>query len=304
VRRILAVPYGTDDLRTAIALHDLHGAPMCTWLMDDQNVAESQVPDSLMLELLQKSQLRLAISAEIRDAYEAKYGMRFGVVPPLVPAHRICPIVKTSSTDRCRNNRGAIAGNIWSGAWLDVLRVAAKGCGLELDWFCPRGTRFMTATPAELAADGITFRGAVSEDELVSDVRERPFVVVPSGTLDANDDHPAISRMSLPSRITFVLAATNTPMLVLGSPETGAARFVVQRGIGITAPYEPSAIRKAVEHLLDPLVQQQMRERAASMASSFTTTGVREWLWRSLALGEPADDRFEVLFPRGGRIRT
>ena len=301
VHRILTVPYGTDDVRTAIALHDLHGAPMCTWVMDGQNVAESHVPDSLMSELLRKSRLRLAISPEIRDAYEAKYGVPFGVVPPLVPPHRIHPIPRVPSAEQLRPDRGAVAGHVWSGAWLDLLRSCVRRSGLRVDWFCPGGTRFMNATPAEVAADGIRFHGAVPEDELVRDLRERPFVVVPSGTLDERDDRPAISRMSLPSRITFVLAATNTPMLVLGHPDTAAARFVVNRGVGLCAPYDPDAIAAAVDRLLDPGEQRRMRERAAAMAPSFSTTGVREWLWRSLTLGEPADHRFEALFPREAR---
>jgi hypothetical protein len=141
----------------------------------------------------------------------------------------------------------------------------------------------------------------VPKDELVRDLRQRPFVVVPSGTLDERDDRPGISKMSLPSQITFVLAATNTPMLVLGNAGTAAARFVVHRGVGVCAPNEGAAISAAVDRLLDPDEQRRMRERAAAMAPLFSTAGSREWLWRSLALGEPADDRFEKLHPREAR---
>jgi hypothetical protein len=298
IRRILAIPFCTDDLLTAIALRDIHGVPMCTWIMDDQNIAENHVPDSLMRELLQKSRLRLGISAEIRDAYQAKYRVPFWVVPPLVASHRICTVPTVPPADRLRADRGAVVGNIWGAAWLDLLRSVVSRSGIRVDWFCPGGARFMTATPEEIAADGITFRGAVPEDEFVRDLRQRPFVVVPSGTLDEHDDRPAFSRMSLPSRITFVLAATGTPVLVLGHPQTAAARFVVNMGVGLSAAYEPAEIAAAAATLLDPTEQARMRQRAAALAPSLSTAGAREWLWRSLALGEVADERFEALFPR------
>jgi hypothetical protein len=251
-----------------------------------------------MRELLQKSRLRLGISAEIRDAYQAKYRVPFWVVPPLVPSHRICTVPHVPPADRLRADRGAVVGNIWGAAWLDLLRSVVSRSGIRVDWFCPGGTRFMTVTPEEIAGDGITFRGAVPEDEFVRDLRQRPFVVVPSGTLDEHDDRPAFSRMSLPSRITFVLAAAGTPVLVLGHPQTAAARFVVRMGVGLSAAYEPAEIAAAVATLLDPTEQARMRQRAAALAPSLSTTGAREWLWRSLALGEVADERFEALFPR------
>src|SRR5579883_1643063 len=65
VRRILCVPYFPDDVLNAVALKDLYGVPMCTYLMDDQNVLTSGIPDRWMEELLKKSSLRLAISQEL-----------------------------------------------------------------------------------------------------------------------------------------------------------------------------------------------------------------------------------------------
>src|SRR5262249_26155856 len=89
VRRVIAVPYFRDDAWTAIALHDLLGVPLCTYLMDDANVFASGIPDELMRELLEKSDLRLVISAEMRDAYEVKYRLKCHIVPPVVRADLI-----------------------------------------------------------------------------------------------------------------------------------------------------------------------------------------------------------------------
>jgi hypothetical protein len=35
-------------VRTAIAIKEIYGVPMCTYIMDDQNVCTSEIPDELM----------------------------------------------------------------------------------------------------------------------------------------------------------------------------------------------------------------------------------------------------------------
>jgi hypothetical protein len=303
VARVLACPYFPDDARTAVAIADLHGAPMCAWLMDDQNVVEHGIPDEVMRELLERSRVRFAISSEMRDAYEAKYGLAFGVLPPTVSPHLVQETPLELPT--LRAERGAIVGNVWGQRWLDLLRRGVRGAGLRLDWFCNSGARWLKASEAELAADGIVARGALAtEEELKRELGARPFAVVPSGTLDEMDDRRAIATLSLPSRIVFLVAAANTPVLVVGSRETAASRFVEGCGLGTTASYEPRDIAAAVARLLDPTTQRAIRARAARLAPSFCSAGLREWLWRSLEAGEPADRRFDDLFPRTRPARS
>src|SRR6516225_5888978 len=69
VRRVLCVPFLPDELMTAIALKELFNAPLCMFLMDDNNVHARGIGDDLMREALEKASLRLAISPELRDAY-------------------------------------------------------------------------------------------------------------------------------------------------------------------------------------------------------------------------------------------
>src|SRR5204863_852266 len=111
-------------------------------------------------------------------------------------------------------------------------------------------------------------------------------------------DRRAIATLSLPSRIIFLAAAANTPVLVLGSGETAAARFVKKFGVGLSAPYESAAIAAAIAQLLEPSTQREMRARAAELAPSFSSAGLSDWLWRSMEAGRPVDDHFEELFPR------
>src|SRR5262249_44145733 len=84
IGRVLCVPFHSDELITAIALKELFNAPLCTYIMDDNNICARGIPDELMREALAKSNLRLAISPEMRDAYENKYNLKFWVLPPVV----------------------------------------------------------------------------------------------------------------------------------------------------------------------------------------------------------------------------
>jgi hypothetical protein len=260
--------------------------------MDDQNLLERGIPDVLLGELLEKSRLRLAISPELRAAYEERYGCRFALAPPVVPAALVRgePMAAPAPA-----GRGLIVGNIWGRRWLELLRRTVRSSGVELDWTSPSGYRYEQFEADALAEDGIFPQGLVEQPAYLERLRACPYVVVPSGTLDAQDDRPSLSRFSLPSRMTFVLAVCHAPMIVLGSPETAAARFVTSLGVGRVVPYETAAFRAAVSEIGTPEVQRGLRARAAELAPRFSSQGVREWLWRSLEAGGPADDRFERL---------
>jgi hypothetical protein len=293
VARILCVPFFPADVLNALALHERHGAPLCTWLMDDQNVEAAGIPDHLMAELLAQSRLRLAISPELRDGYAAKFGLPLGVVPPLVAAAH----VRVAPSPRSPTGRGLVIGNLWGRAWYEDLRRAVREAGLALDWCSPSGLHSYWAglDPAALEADGIQPLGTLPEAALVERLRAAPFVVVPTGTLDGRDDHRCLTRFSLPSRIMFAIAAAQVPVIVLGSGEAAAARFVVRAGVGVTAPYEAEALRRAVDEVTRPAVARRLQERAAALAPGLSAAGAAAWLWDSLAAGRPIDDRYERL---------
>jgi hypothetical protein len=116
--------------------------------------------------------------------------------------------------------------------------------------------------------------------------------------LDESDDRRFIAQLSLPSRIPYMMAVSQIPILVLGSRDTGAAHFVEQFGIGVVAGYERKAFVEAVDYITRPEVNLEMRRKALALAGRFTDVGVAEWIWQSLALGEPLDGRYEDLMPR------
>jgi hypothetical protein len=295
VHRMLAIPYYPDDVRTALALKDVHAPALCTYLMDDRNIEARGIPDGLLRELLVRSDLRLAISAELREAYQAKFGVRLWVLPPVAPAKLVLPRPTVPPGEVLGARRGVMVGNVWGAHWLERLCEVVRGAGVELDWYNNAGLTQPGLTARKLADAGVFLRGAAPEPELNRILRGCAWVVVPSGTLDAADTHRFIARFSLPSRIPYVLATSHAPLLVLGHPETAAARFVRATGIGLAIPYDPSALRDAAAALADSAVQARIRACAAALAPRFSSEGVREWLWRSLEAHTAIDDRFERL---------
>jgi len=300
VGRILAVPYYPADVLNALAIHELTGAPLAVYLMDDQNIAAGGIPDELMRRLLDRAALRLAISPELAAAYEAKYGVKFWLMPPVVPSRLILdrplPAAEVLATPR----RGVILGNIWGQRWLDKLRETVRDTGIRLAWHSTNHLRYLTGSAEELAADGIDIpAGAPLPDpELVDALRRTAFAVVPTGTLGEDDDRRFIALLSLPSRIPFLLATAHLPVLVVGHEHTAAARFVQDLGIGMVTPYDRARFAETVEAMTEPATNLRLRRRALAWAARFTDVGAAEWIWQSLERGEAFDLRYEDFMRR------
>ncbi len=172
---------------------------------------------------------------------------------------------------------------------------------MTLHWYCHGDARCTALDDGEaMAGDSIIFHGTLPDEALIEVLRQSWFVVVPSGDLHESDDRRHIARLSLPSRIPYVLATSHSPILVLGDRMTGAARFVEQFGVGVAAPYERGAFLRAVESILQPETNLAMRRRAAELSGRFTDSGAADWLWDSLVYGAPADRRYEDLMPEEG----
>ena len=298
VRRVLCVPFLPDELTTAIVLTELFSAPLCIYLMDDNNVHARGVPDELMREALNKASLRLAISPEMRDAYEKKYNLKFWVVPPIVSKGDPPAVPRQPSGEHLESRTGVLVGNLWSRKWLSELRRAVKEAGIPLHWYGNTRASWLKVTSLDLQQDGILDCGFLPEPELSERVRQYPYAIIPSGRLDADDDRPEIGRLSLPTRMPYLLATANTPMIVLGSPETGAAGFVNRFNVGQTVPYDGARLREAVADICRPEKQLAFRRAASRHARTFSGKGMADWIWNSIERGEPSDDRFEAAFQR------
>lgn len=304
VQAVYSVPYTVEDLLLAMAVSDVSGAPLCLWEMDDQCVALPRIPRLLMQEVLEKCRLRLATHAELRDAYEDAFGLPFGILPAVVPAHLVRPGVASCAAP---DASGALLGSVWSRKWLDVLADLLSRVGETLDWYGNHRAPGLRLEETELAGMPLRAHGVVAEPALADAIVRHPFVVVPTDALDGPPtEYTAVAQLSLPGRILFAVASAQTPVLVVGSDRTAAAAFVRHHGIGRVVPYDRSAFAEAVAELRRPDVQAEMRARAAKLAPAFSDAGVTEWLDASVKSGRPWDDRFERAFapsrlPRDGQ---
>jgi FkbM family methyltransferase len=299
VRRVLCVPFYADDCWNAIALHDLFGAPLCTYVMDDHNIHSSGIGDDLLSELIAKSDLCLAISPELRNAYEMKFRTKFHVVPPVVDPRLIHDGPALTPGRMFPPRTGVLVGNIWNPHWLTRLRAAVRGAGLTLHWY----TNALSATGGcgreELERDGIVPCGSRPEGELADLLKRYYFAVVPSGCLDESDVTLSIARLSLPSRMPFILAGSHTPQIVVGHSETAAARFVQRLGVGERVDYDATELAACVDRCVTAEAQERMRGNAAGAAAQFSSEGLADWIWSSLERHDAVDRRFEALERRG-----
>ena len=298
VSQILCVPYLPDDLITAITLAESQNSPLGAYIMDDQNICVNNIPDSLMREFLGKCSLRLATHPELRDAYQDKYNLEFWLLPAVVPDSLISTIPQSFDVESSRPNSGALIGSLWSKQWLDMLRIAVRDAEISLDWYGNTQIGGEILDSQKLQPWGINACGLLTEMELTQKLREFPFVIVPTGTMDDRDDRAELSRLSLPGRIIFALATSNTPVIILGHQESPAARFVERFQIGVTCGYDGKSLKESVRFVTDLQVQRRLRQNAASVANQFSAKNLNQWLWQSIQLGRPSNLRFEELFSR------
>ena len=296
IQTVLCVPFLLDEFLSSIAIHQCFGAELCTWLMDDQNIASRNIPDALMRELLERSSLRLATHPELRFVYEQKYGLPFHLLPAIVPSQIVSAEVKVPLNGSSNRRRGALMGSFWDQTWFDRLCNALSRCDCDIDWFGNNVSPWLKFPLKSLREAGITPHGVIPESRLGDELKKYPFVLVPGGVLNEGETNTSVARLSLPGRILFTLATSGTPVLMVGDERTCGARFIRHFGIGEVVPYDASAISAAMDRLSVPENQTSMRQRAAQIAPVFSDHGVSDWLAASIQLGEPADRRFEDLF--------
>jgi hypothetical protein len=289
IPRILCVPYHRAECTYALAAQTVTGAKLCTWVMDDQNIHIRGTDDHVLEALFSRSALRLAISSELQTAYMIKYNFDFEIMPPLV-SNRAARRQNCWTTKIRPLNHAALVGSIWTESQMQQLVRFVKRTGLTLDWFGKPHAQ-------DLSPVGIHSMGCVSEEVLADRLTEYPFVVVPSGVLDGTEDNEWLTRLSLPSRIVFLLQ-TQTPVLVVGSKDTCAGRHVLQLGIGAVIPYNHPDPVRAIRDLTSPASRAKILTNAARAADGFVMPEAGRWIWESTEAGVALPAPFHAFIER------
>lgn len=295
VRRILAVPFFPSDFMHTVAAREITGAPLCTYVMDDQVLHSREVPSELARRVFAASDVRLAISPEMISEYSAWFGCSFGLLPPVI-TRRDHEVPNDWTPARGDVRHAVMVGNIWSAQQFEQLRTFSRAAGLKIDWFGNSKVRWLPQDHAILAADGIFCQGFLPEEQLAQRLANYPFVIIASGRLDGTEDNEWLTRLSLPSRMVFILTKTYTPMLVLGSPKTAAARFVEKFGLGLSSNYDPTEAREKITAITEPTRRAELTANARRVAPSFLMSAGGDWIWRSLAGKESLPTPFDHLY--------
>jgi len=284
VDKILCVPYFPSEFRFAVKLKEKTEAPLCTFLMDDQNIFTQEIHDRDVQALLNQSDLILAISPEMAEVYSRKYNREVLFFPPFVTPRS--PFVKSrwnfSKSEEI--GRGAMIGNIWSQKRFAQILDLLDETGISIDWYGHGGKApWLEGTPEEWVKKGLCYHGWLEKEKLIQKLAEYPFVLMPSGEMDASDDKLSFSKLSLPSRLVFLNARVGVPVLVLGHPETAAARFVRRFGTGVSASGQPVAFRQTIEKLLQPEFRSPLLANLARHADLWSHDNPGEMIWEALA---------------------
>jgi MoaA/NifB/PqqE/SkfB family radical SAM enzyme/tetratricopeptide (TPR) repeat protein len=306
IRRILCVPFFAADFMHGVAAREITGAPLCTYVMDDQVLHARDVPAELAQRLFAASDLRLAISPEMIAEYSAWFKCSFGLLPPIV-VNRADECPNEWNAARGSTRHCAMVGNIWSAKQFEQLRAFTRAAALKVDWFGNAKVAWLPQDRGALEADGIFCQGFVPEPELARRLSGYPFVVLPSGALDGTEDNEWLTRLSLPSRMVFIVTKTLTPMLVLGSVKTAAARFVTQFGLGTSSNYDAGEAQAKIAEITAPARRAELLANARRVAPGFLMPGCGEWIWRSLAAKQAGPTPFDTLYglsAPGGAIES
>ena len=290
ISRILVVPWLQQDIHNALAAKALSSGKLCAWIMD-HNPGDKlgNVSEGNMRQLVNEADLLLAISPALADYYTATYGRQFHFAPPIVDRKAALTETALRPPPPTNAKRGVLVGNIWSAVWLRHLFFVLEQVKLDLETF---GSGSPPHVDAARLDKFVRKRGHVPEAELIASMRNAAYALVPGGTMDEHDDLPFISRFSIPSRVLFLSAIGNLPIVYLGSPDTAAAKFIETYGLGVVCPYRPEAVEEAVAYICEHDQQTLFRNAAVRAAALFSIDDMGDWIWRSVELGRPIDARW------------
>jgi hypothetical protein len=251
--------------------------------MDDQNIFTQEIHDRDVQALLNQSDLILAISPEMAEVYSRKYNREVLFFPPFVTPRS--PFVKSrwNFSKSEETGRGAMIGNIWSQKRFAQILDLLDETGISIDWYGHGGKApWLEGTPEEWGKKGLRYHGWLEEEKLIQKLAEYPFVLLPSGEMDASDDKLSFSKLSLPSRLVFLNARVGVPVLVLGHPETAAARFVRRHGTGISAPAKPEPFIAALAQLGKVEIREKLQQNLEKNAKLWSRDDLGEAIWEVL----------------------
>jgi hypothetical protein len=246
---VYVAPFDRCAVRLAIAAAEVYGAKILLHVLDDCAIHWNQIPRDLLLRLCELASIRCAISPRMAELYQEATGRRFEVLFMPISGEDL-PDPTRRRPPRSGQERLVMIGNFYGDTFPLVRQLFRETAGARLTLFGPLQTAAIPEGCTPQTEAWLDYRGMVSPDSvapLLSLLTEHDIALMPQGSLQL----PGMGKFfqySLPSRIASYLAA-GLPILVLGSEESGAARFVVEHGLGRVTPYAPDAFGRVLREM-------------------------------------------------------
>jgi len=278
VRSILCVPYREEEALRAIALKAVTRAPLTVYLMDDQNIHSSELPDGPMKELLEQADQRFAICREMSEAYCAKYKVSVETLYPALD-HADLRAPNDRRSMEAIAPKGVLIGNLWTDGWMRRFANAVRSAGLQVDWYGNAAGRFRGVSEEELTAAGVRLAGFLNDDELLPVIRGYDYALIPTACAVDDASHAWMAKLSFPSKIMTLVFGGGLPLLVLADSDNPAVSFVRNNRLGEVAEYDGEAIRAAIQRLTDPRFCEDFESTRLRLGPGFSLQEARNMLW-------------------------
>ena len=250
VQKILIFPFYENMAHFALFAQKVTGAELITYFLDDSNIYVKNISDSTVKKLLKKSSKRFTISKEMNLAYQKKFTQKCHVLHPKI-AKRNCYFENSYLLKNKKFINCGLLGNIWSIERFNQILTILKALKLKTLWFgLGPEAPWLNLNNKNLRKNNILTPGNLHEKILFQKISNLPFVIIPTGSLEKNDSRKEISKFSMPSRLFFCCAHTNTPIFVLGSHGTAVAKFVTEHKIGVCSGNDIQKSRRALAKIL------------------------------------------------------
>jgi len=274
---ILCMPFYENTVKYALYLRKNTNAKLFTYFLDDQNLINKNISDQSLRALLLESDRTYAISDELSKAYREKYSIECTTLHPKV----VSPGEYFRNTARIQKKVScALVGNIWTQSRLKQIANLVEEANLQVTWFgLGPDAPWLQIDKKLLQQKGIKCGGYLPKDDLFKQISKMSFIILPSGDLDKNDKNKAFSKYSMPSRLFFCGAHTNTPFLVLGNKNTALAAFIRKNKIGVSAIAKKKAFLQAIRLLQNRQVREKIMRQLISRKSLFIDTSLQKCLF-------------------------
>jgi hypothetical protein len=178
-------------------------------------------------------------------------------------------------------------GNIWTNTRFEEIRAFFKNENVIVDWYGFGGSApWIKTKPSEWIQDNIFYQGWLDTTTLFNCLKSYPFFILPTGEMDHTDESLAISALSLPSRLLFIILNIALPVLVLGSAQTELAAFVKKHGLGLQVSTKSKAFADTALRFYDRNYRLKLQKNLKSFANKTRHFKTSSIIWDILDGGE------------------